>query len=236
MYEGWEAGSRGRSCLVNKRVFVGMEKSEGFHAKREAFIEKKYGADEIGQRVLNGDGGSWIREPYDGETIFQLDRYHVYQEILRKISDRKAQKELRELFESEMTEEMLEYIRIYADSVASDDEADKRSRKALELYGYLSNNREGLKSYKNRGIRIPEAPEGMEYKNMGVQENRNCTVITLRMKHRRMRWSVKGADNMAKALYRKENQELIETIGRYTDGLVIRNERDHPDIEWVKSA
>ncbi|ANU47678.1 hypothetical protein ADH76_19220 [Enterocloster clostridioformis] len=56
---------------------------------------------------------------------------------------------------------------------------------------------------------------------MGLQENQNCTVITLRMKHRRMRWSVKGANNMAKALYRKENRELIDTIERYTDGLIF---------------
>ena len=56
---------------------------------------------------------------------------------------------------------------------------------------------------------------------MGVQENQNCTLITLRMKNRRMRWSVNGANNLAKILCRKENKELIETIERYTDGLVI---------------
>lgn len=56
---------------------------------------------------------------------------------------------------------------------------------------------------------------------MGVQGNQNCTVITMRMKHRRMRWSVAGANNLAKALYRKENKELIRTIERYTDGLVF---------------
>ena len=115
----------------------------------------------------------------------------------------------------------LEYIQIYADSVANDDEKDKRSKKALELYSYLRNNREGLLPYQKRGIKIPEASEGIEYKNMGVQENQNCTVITLRVKHRRMRWSVNGANNMAKALYQKENGELIETIERYTDGLIF---------------
>ena len=56
---------------------------------------------------------------------------------------------------------------------------------------------------------------------MGIQENQNCTLITLRMKHRRMRGSVSGENNMAKALYRKENRELIQTIDRYTDGLVF---------------
>ncbi|MCM1125380.1 MAG: hypothetical protein NC429_02825 [Lachnospiraceae bacterium] len=36
-----------------------------------------------------------------------------------------------------------------------------------------------------------------------------------------MRWSESGANNPAKALYRKENKELIETIDRYTDGLAF---------------
>ena len=44
-------------------------------------MEKIYNADEIGQRILNGDGGSWIREPYEKETVLQLDRFHIYQEI-----------------------------------------------------------------------------------------------------------------------------------------------------------
>lgn len=45
-------------------------------------------------------------------------------------------------------------------------------------------------------------------------------MVTLRMKHRRMRWSENGANNMAKLLYRKENQKLVGTIERYTDGLI----------------
>ena len=87
MYEGWDAEKekQKRSTLVGKTMLAGMEKSTEFHEKREAYIRKKYNADEIGQRILNGDGGSWIHEPYDPDTIFQLDRYHIYQEILRKI-------------------------------------------------------------------------------------------------------------------------------------------------------
>ena len=68
---------------------------------------------------------------------------------------------------------------------------------------------------------IPEPPEGLIYKHMGVQESQNCTVVTMRMKHRRMRWSKSGANNLAKALYRRENKELVNTIERYTDGLVL---------------
>lgn len=215
-----EKEKQNRSTLVNKTMLAGMEKSNDFHAKREACIRKKYAADEIGQRILNGDGGSWIKEPYDPDTIFQLDRYHIYQEILRKISNKDAQKEIRRLFDEEKMDEMLEYIQIYATSVASQDENDKSSKKAMELYQYL-NNKDGLLPYDKRGINIPAPEKGILYKGMGIQETQNCTVITLRMKHRRMRWSVNGANNLAKALYRKENRELVETIDRYTDGLVF---------------
>lgn len=215
-----EKEKQNRSTLVNKTMLAGMEKSNDFHAKREVCIRKKYAADEIGQRILNGDGGSWIKEPYDPDTIFQLDRYHIYQEILRKISNKDAQKEIRRLFDEEKMDEMLEYIQIYATSVASQDENDKSSKKAMELYQYL-NNKDGLLPYDKRGINIPAPEKGILYKGMGIQETQNCTVITLRMKHRRMRWSVNGANNLAKALYRKENRELVETIDRYTDGLVF---------------
>ena len=219
MYEGWdaEAEKQKRSTLVGKMMLAGMEKSTEFHEKREALIRRKYDVDEIGQRILNGDGGNWIKEPYDPEALFQLDRYHIYQEVLRKIKDKKAQQDIRRLLEAEQTEEMLEYIRIYADSVESADEKDKRSQKARELLGYLENNRRGLLPYDRQGVKIPEPPEGIVYKHMGVQESQNCTVITMRMKHRRMRWSVPGANNLAKALYRKENKDLINTIDRYTD-------------------
>ena len=46
------------------------------------------------------------KKPYDPDTIFQLDCYHIYQEILRKISDKEAQEAVRGLFESEKTDEM----------------------------------------------------------------------------------------------------------------------------------
>lgn len=221
IYEGWEKNGR-RSRLCGKRVIAGMEKSREFHEKREAQIRSIYNADEIEYRILNGDGGSWIRDPYEPDTIYQLDRFHIRQEIKRKLNcDKEAVKAVEELFEAEKMDEMLEYIQIYADSVETDDEKDTRTGKARELYRYLNNNKEGLKPYQKRDIKLPELPEGMEYGNMGVQENQNCTVITSRMKGNRKRWSVKGANNMAKLLYRKENKELAETVNRYAEELVF---------------
>jgi hypothetical protein len=219
-YEGWECDGKGNSALAGKTVIAGMEKSDLFHRKREAQLESVYNADEIAQRVLNGDGAGWIRDPYDPDVIVQLDRFHIYQEIKRRIRDREAEKAIKELFEQEKIGEMLRYIEIYADSIASDDPGDKGSEKAQGLHGYLSNHREALLPYQSRGIDLPGAREGLVYKNMGVQENQNCTVITLRMKNRRMRWSPHGANNMAKVLYKKENKDLMETIERCTDGAV----------------
>lgn len=222
IYEGWEKDDRTGSHLCGKRVIAGMEKSSEFHEKREAQIRSIYNADEIEYRILNGDGGSWIKDPYEPDTVFQLDRFHIRQEIKRKLNqDKEAAKVVEELFEAEKMDEMLEYIQIYADSVNTGDEKDSRSKKAGELYQYLDKNKEGLVPYQKREIRLPEPPEGMRYGNMGVQENQNCTVITIRMKGNRKRWSVNGANNMAKLLYRKENKELIQTVNRYAEELVF---------------
>lgn len=222
IYEGWEKDDRTGSRLCGKRVIAGMEKSSEFHEKREAQIRSIYNTDEIEYRILNGDGGSWIKDPYEPETVFQLDRFHIRQEIKRKLNqDKEVAKVVEELFEAEKMDEMLEYIRVYGDSVETDDEKDTRSQKARELYQYLNSNKEGLMPYRKRNIRLPEPPEGMRYGNMGVQENQNCTVITIRMKGNRKRWSVKGANNMAKLLYRKENKELAETVNRYAEALIF---------------
>ena len=40
---------------------------------KSEFFLRKYNPDEIGRCILNGDGGSWIKEPYDDEAVFQLE-------------------------------------------------------------------------------------------------------------------------------------------------------------------
>ena len=105
------------------------------------------------------------------------------------------------------------------DSVDSNEDKGKAMKDAKKLYKYLNENKAGLLPYQSRGVAIPDPQKGMIHKDMGVQENQNCTLITMRMKHRRMRWG-RGANNLAKVMYRKENRELISTIDRYTNGLI----------------
>ncbi len=236
IYEGIDTSNPKRTTIKGKKTLAGMEKSTEFHEKREAQIRSIYDADEIEYRILNGDGGSWIKDPYEPDTIVQLDRFHIYQEIKKKINkDEEAQKDVEALFEAEMINEMFEYLEMYINSVDTDDENDKRAKNARELYQYLNNNREGLIPYQNRGIELPELKEGLHYGTLGVQENQNCTVITMRMKGNRRRWSESGANNMAKLLYRKENGELIETVNRYNEALVFK-ENMQEIIEILSAA
>lgn len=88
MYKGWENDGVRCSRLAGKILITGMEKSDEFHAKREARIRSIYNTDEIEIRVLNGDGGSCIKDPYEPETVFQLDRFHIQQCIKKKIVPR----------------------------------------------------------------------------------------------------------------------------------------------------
>lgn len=236
IYEGVDESNAARKVLSGKKTLAGMEKSAEFHEKREAQIRSIYDADEIEYRILNGDGGSWIKDPYEPDTIVQLDRFHIYQEIKKKINrDKEAQKGVEALFEAEMIEEMFEYLEMYINSVDTDDENDKRAKNARELYQYLNNNREGLVPYQNRGIDLPKLKKGLKYGTMGVQENQNCTVITMRMKGNRKRWSEKGANHMAKLLYRKENGELTETVNRYNEALIFK-ENMQEIIEMLSAA
>lgn len=134
IYEGLDAEETKRSVLKGKKTIAGMENSTEFHEKREAQIRSIYNADEIQYRLLNGDGGSWIKDPYEPDTIFQLDRFHIRQEIKRKLNeDEEARTDVEALFEAEMTDEMLEYIEMYINSVDSDEERDKRAKKTIEI-------------------------------------------------------------------------------------------------------
>lgn len=213
IYEGWDA--RTGKHLINKTLVAGLEPAGKFLKKKENVILSKYNIDEIEYRILNADGGLWIKDEADN-VIFQLDRFHILQEIIRKIKDKDAAKDIRRLFRREKIDEMLEYITIYADSVDNDNPDDNRAERARELFNYLNNNKEGLLAYnsKKRNIDLPAPPEGITYKGMGVQENQNCSLITLRMKRGRMRWSVAGGNAMAKILTAQANGTLHDIVCR----------------------
>lgn len=231
-YEGWNEQGE----LVGKVMSAGFEDGKTFQKLREAAIKKKYNTEEVRLRVLNGDGAGWVKAFEDPDTVFQLDRFHIYQKILKCVRDKDMRHTLKELYDGGNTEELLKSIRIYADSIATDDEKDKREKKALELYGYLSGNKEHLLSYQDReGIKIPEAPAGMVYKNLGTQENQNCSVITLRMKNNKGSWSISGGGHMAKILVRFANRTIWDDILHYRDA-AIESDKEEVILNILSAA
>ena len=126
---------------------AGYKDGKRFQKLREAAIKKKYNTEEAKLRILNGDRAGWVKAYEDPDTVFQLDRFHIYQNILKCIRDKEMQRRLRELYDRCETEKLLKRIEIYADSVATDDVKNKREKKTRELYEYLTENKEYLLSY-----------------------------------------------------------------------------------------
>ena len=222
VYSGWSEDGK---QLVNKKVLAGMSGANKFNSKTEALIQSVFHIDADQIRVLNGDGAAWISNTYNPERIFQLDRFHIVKKIRGCIKHKKIAGRILDKMMSEDYVGGLQDIETYINSI--DDGLHKTDLKnARDLYRYLSNNIDGLPRWqeqlKNMGVDL-QAPEGQTYKNMGVQENQNCSLITNRMKGRKMRWSVAGADNLAKIIYTRENGDLNRIIEKYDGEIMIPN-------------
>ena len=233
VYSGWsEDGKK----LVNKKVLAGMTGANKFNTKTEALIQSVFHIDADQIRVLNGDGAAWISNTYNPERIFQLDRFHIVNKILGGIKHKKIASRILDKKMSGNYESGLQDIETYINSI-DDDQHKTDLKNAKDLYRYLSNNIDGLPRWQDQlrkmGIDL-QAPEGQIYKNMGVQENQNCSLITNRMKGRKMRWSVGGADNLAKIIYTRENGDLAKIIEKYDGEIMIPN--DYMDQIKVLSA
>lgn len=203
VYEGWKDTERHE--LVNKKVFAGFESGSKFMLKFEAYIKSIYRIDDINIKLLNGDGASWIDFESMDMTYRQLDQYHLNMEITKNIKNKNIRKLVKKNIRNKKIDKALEYVEAYINS------EDKYNEDLENFYKYLVNNKEGLISY-NKKIILPEPPKGMVYRRMGVQENQNCTLVTMRMKHRRMRWSESGAANLAKVICSSNNNDLKKYI------------------------
>ena len=205
-YDGWIDQGSGRYSLDGKVVTAGFDKAANFQKLREAMIASEYNLDEVQIRILNGDGAAWIKKARDKETIFQLDPFHRNKAIRENLSHKKAIRDVMELLEEEKLEDMFEYLAIYKESLADDNEIEK----AEDLIRYFNANKDGLLPYHKRGIDIPASPQGLTYKNMGTMENHIWSIIARRMKHNHTSWSISGGNHLAKILAKKCSGKLYE--------------------------
>jgi len=157
-YEGWNE----KDELIGKVMSAGYEDGKTFQKLREAMIQKQYNTEEAKLRVLNGDGAAWVKAYEDPDTVFQLDRFHIYQKIIRCIPEKEMQSRLRESYDRGEITELLESIETYINSISNDNPNDKREKKAIELLKYLLDNKKYLLSYKDREtVKVPKEPSGI---------------------------------------------------------------------------
>ena len=209
-YDGWKKTGKDRYMLDGKVVVAGFSNSKDFQDYREASIAEKYNLDETELRIMNADGSEAIKNICDVETMFQLDPFHRNKAINENVPYPEHASKIHELLNKHRIDEMFRYLEIYRDSLIEDDEIEK----ATGLITYFEHNRSGLIPYNERGIKIPENKNNLEYRNMGTMENHVWSVIAKRMKHNHTCWSYKGGNNLAKILAKKCSGRLNEVAQR----------------------
>ena len=88
-YDGWRKTGPDRYALENKVVVAGFSKAKEFQEYREAVIAQEFNLNEVGQRILNADGASWIKKVKDKSTCFQLDPFHRNKAVKKRSMKRK---------------------------------------------------------------------------------------------------------------------------------------------------
>ncbi|MDD2574487.1 MAG: UPF0236 family protein [Firmicutes bacterium] len=181
--------------------------------------------------MRNEDGGSWIKAGLtDADVHFQLDPFHKNREITRKVKDKTQGEVIQNLLSEGQVDLCLAYIKGIAE--LAEEEGDRDN--LLGLYKYFESNKEGLLPYKERGLSLPEPPEGLEYRNLGTMEHHVCDGAAKRMKNQKTSWSKKGATNLERILCLKVCESLYEAVTSLSKATLP--ERYAEDIEELLSA
>ena len=208
-YDGWSQDGKGRTRLNNKVLIGGFDESKDFQDKKEGAIAAVFNTDEIDIRILNGDGGGWIKAGLTSEDVhFQLDPFHRNREITRKVKN----KEHREKIKEYLSEKNVDMCLVYIDALSESMEDEKEKADLISLHRYFSTNREGLIPYQERGLDLPDPPEGIVYRSLGTMEHHVYDIVAKRMKHQKASWSKAGATNLCRLICQKICDHLHETV------------------------
>ncbi len=226
-YEGWKKDDT-RHSLVNKTYITGMMSSKKLEKIRNAKVYQKYNEEKIELRVMNGDGARWIKNITVKGAISQKDNFHIHQEIVRDIQEEKYKKELTKMIEEKRYSEVQGYIENLKYELGGE---EKTVKKLNKLQSYL---KDGMPRYQDilteQGKELPEAPEGVEYRNPGIMESQIFTVLKVRLGSGRKSFGKKGASYLAKVCATKvENNGNIE-IEKIEKPIKIDNSVE----EWIK--
>ena len=204
MYEGWKKDDK-RHPLINKQYIAGMMKPKEIKKLRDARVYQQYDVEKIKLRVVNGDGAKWTKGITAKGGIYQKDQFHIMQEIVRDVP-----KEYRNIIEELVKTKQYDKIEKAIEGLKVELGGEYKAVKKLNtLQSYLSS---GLERYQDI-VEVPEAPEGMEYRNMGTQESQIFSKLKKRFCSGRKAFSEHGANALAKicVLSEKFSLEELET-------------------------
>lgn len=204
MYEGWKKDDK-RHSLINKQYIAGMMKPKEIKKLRDARVYQQYDVEKIKLRVVNGDGAKWTKGITAKGGIYQKDQFHIMQEIVRDVP-----KEYRNIIEELVKTKKYDKIEKAIEGLKVELGGEYKAVKKLNtLQSYLSS---GLERYQDI-VEVPEAPEGVEYRNMGTQESQIFSKLKKRFCSGRKAFSEHGANALAKicVLSEKFSLEELET-------------------------
>ena len=204
MYEGWKKDDK-RHSLINKQCIAGIMKPKEIKELRDARVYQQYEVSKIKLRVTNGDGAQWTKGITAKGGIYQKDQFHIMQEIVRDVP-----KEYRNIIEELIKTKQYEKIQPAIDGLKYELGGEEKTIDKLNtLQSYLSKD---LARYQDL-IEVPEAPKGIEYRNMGTQESQIFSKLKKRFCSGRKAFSEHGANSLAKVcvLSEKFRLEDIET-------------------------
>ena len=204
MYEGWKKYDK-RHSLVNKEYIAGIMKSKELKELRDARVYEKYDVKNIKLRVMNGDGAKWTKGITAKGGIYQKDQFHIMQEITRDVP-KEYRSIIEELVKTKQYKKIHQAIEKLKYVVGGE---EKEIKKLNRLQSYLSKD---LSRYQDI-VKVPNAPEGIEYRTMGTQESQIFSKLKKRFCSGRKAFSEHGANSLAKVcvLNEKFSLEDIET-------------------------
>lgn len=204
MYEGWKKDDP-RHGLVNKQYIAGIMKPKEMAKLRDARVFRQYDESKIKLRVTNGDGAKWTKGITVKGGIYQKDQFHIMQEIIRDVP-----KEYRNIFVELINKKEFNKIKPAIDGLKYELGGEYQGIKKLNrLESYLSND---LERYQDL-VEVPEAPAGIEYRNMGTQESQIFSKLKKRFCSGRKAFGIHGANALSKVCVLSEKFKLedIET-------------------------
>lgn len=213
-YEGWKETGKNRYALVGKEYVAGYMTGEEMANITNANLYSKYDMSKVELRVLNSDGGSWIKKLLVKKAIYQSDSYHLKEKINAHVRDAEDVELLKTMFYKKEYSQMIEYVETL--KYKYDGEIEE-VEKLNELQRYLNKRKDTMKRYKDydgvkQKLKTYSKKTGLKYRNMGCQESNNYCRLTRRMKKKRMSWSKRGSENIAKVITLYASESCTDII------------------------